>query len=385
MHIEISRQRLKLPLLPILAAIAFAALAVTATRVGRVQPGQLGVLVDNVSGRVHLRMEPGAVVYNGLITDFHLLDNSVQTLRLVRETGEEVQIKTDDGSDVTMDVEVNYRLMLDPEVLVRTVIPESGLSRERLVAAPARGRPAASQLVDAYKAKWVRDYARSVVRYAFGELDTKTFYNAEERDRRTHLAKDELNRLLNPHGIEIQQVVPDIFHFIEDFEKIIADTQAAEQEVESQMRKADAALQDQKRQEREAEALVQREIAAVQGELNKAVLVAEAEAARETKAAEAYAYTKQQQADAAFYQSRNQAQSLLAKAKAEAEGFRRLAGALAGDGATAVVKMEYAKVLTNALIRGLPYATDPRVQKVELSTPPASPATPADSAAGGKR
>ncbi len=383
MDIIINRKPVSIPVLPILTAIAVAILLFMSIRVGRVQGSQIGVLVNNLSGEVTIQMTPGAIVYNGLLTDFDILDNSVQTIRMVAEHGDEVRIKTDDGSDVTMDVEVNYRLIQDANLIRDKVIPESGVTQAVSTTSSGRGgrRSMSTELVDAYKAKWVRDYARSVVRYVFGELDTKTFYNAAERDGKTRASVSELNRLLNPHGIEVQQVVPDNFEFYSEFEKLIADTKAADEEVDSQKRKADAALEDQKKQETTATARANVEIATITGDLAKAILISEADAARETKAAEAYAYAQKQGADAGLYDAKNMAQSLLVKATAEAEGVRQLAASLSGDGGKNLVKMEYAKVLENAVINGLPYSTDPRIQKLEISGENDAPLK----AVGGKR
>ncbi len=383
MDIIINRKPVSIPVLPILTAVAVAILLFMSIRVGRVQGSQIGVLVNNLSGEVTIQMTPGAIVYNGLLTDFDILDNSVQTIRMVAEHGDEVRIKTDDGSDVTMDVEVNYRLIQDANLIRDRVIPESGVTQAVSATSSGRGgrRSMATELVDAYKAKWVRDYARSVVRYVFGELDTKTFYNAAERDGKTRASVTELNRLLNPHGIEVQQVVPDNFEFYSEFEKLIADTKAADEEVDSQKRKADAALEDQKKQETTATARANVEIATITGDLAKAILISEADAAKETKAAEAYAYAQKQGADAGLYDAKNMAQSLLVKATAEAEGVRQLAASLSGEGGKNLVKMEYAKVLEKAVINGLPYSTDPRIQKLEISGENNTPLK----AVGGKR
>lgn len=383
MDIIINRKPVSIPVLPILTAVAVAILLFMSIRVGRVQGSQIGVLVNNLSGEVTIQMTPGAIVYNGLLTDFDILDNSVQTIRMVAEHGDEVRIKTDDGSDVTMDVEVNYRLIQDANLIRDRVIPESGVTQAVSTTSSGRGgrRSMTTELVDAYKAKWVRDYARSVVRYVFGELDTKTFYNAAERDGKTRASVSELNRLLNPHGIEVQQVVPDNFEFYSEFEKLIADTKAADEEVDSQKRKADAALEDQKKQETTATARANVEIATITGDLAKAILISEADAAKETKAAEAYAYTQKQGADAGLYDAKNMAQSLLVKATAEAEGVRQLAASLSGEGGKNLVKMEYAKVLEKAVINGLPYSTDPRIQKLEISGENNTPLK----AVGGKR
>jgi hypothetical protein len=55
-------------------------------------------------------------------------------------------------------------------------------------------------------------------------------------------------------------------------------------------------------------------------------------------------------------------------ASAEAEGLGKLAASLSGEGGLNLVKLRYADVLKTARISGLPYSTDPRIQKVELNT-----------------
>ena len=316
---------------------------------------------------------PGASIYNGWATDFYSLDNTEQSYRMAGTGGlnDSVNIKTKDGADVSLDVAINYRLVADPSVIRDRVIPECGLEKVEMRVTQEdgrRGRATSSlELVDAYKLKWVRDYSRSVIRYKFGELTPKSFYVASERNIKAQESVEELNRLLQPHGIDVRLVVAERFSFYEEFENIINQKKAAEQEVKKQESLAKAATQAQKREETKATATANVAIARMEGQLRKAILEVEAEAAQGTKAAEAYAYKTQTQADAEFYKAKNEAQSILAKAKAEAKGLELLAQSLSGEGASNLVKLEYAKALRGARITGVPYATDPRIQKVEIS------------------
>jgi hypothetical protein len=353
--------------LPILAVVMVLGLAALTVSYGSIQGNQIGVLVNNVTGAVDVRTRPGAFLYIGLINDFYTLDNTVQTVRLVGP--DQVNIKTAGGADVNMDVEVNYRLVQDPVVIRDAVIPECGLEhRTEMQGRRDRGQSrVVSARVDAYKVKWVRDYSRTIVRYVFGELEASAFYVAARRDAQARASEAELNELLRPHGIEVLKVVPDEFHFYKEYEQIIADKKAADQEVENQVELAKKALEEQKKMETEANARAAVEIARMKGELQKEKLAAEADAAAATKAAEAYAISRKKAADAAYYKARNDAQSILATYEAEAEGMRQLAASLSGEGAINLVKLEYAKALANARIQGVPYATDPRIQKVEVS------------------
>lgn len=367
MDVIIKRRPVTIPILPIVALLILVILAFTAIRVGRIQGNQIGVLVDNWTGEIQVRQQTGALVYNGLLTDFYVLDNTTQTIRMIGQ--DQLKIKTAEGADVTMDVEVNYRLVQDPDVIREQIVNECGLgTRTEYQSGQGadRGNFYATR-VDAFKVKWIRDYCRTVIRYTFGELKAGDFYSATRRNDKARQSETELNRLLAPHGLEVTKVVPDEFHFYEDYEKIIADKKAADQEVENQEELAKKALEEQKKLQTTARAKATVEIATMEGELKKAKLSAEAEAIAAVKAAEAYAIAAKKGADAAFYQAKNEAQSILAVHQAEALGMSQLAASLEGAGGANLVKLEYAKALAGAVIRGVPYATDPRIQKVEVS------------------
>ncbi len=376
MDILTRRGPISVPVLPIVALLLMTVFLLSAMRIGRVQGNEIGVFVNLLTGNVTIETKPGAHVYNGLLTDFHVLDNTVETLRMAaNDRGEgDVNIKTEDGSDVSLGVELNFRLVQDPELIRTRVIPECGVGKTRFDFGPIKGQGQVAKVVDHYKAQWVRDYARAVIRYVFGELKTDEFYQASDRDKAARASEAAMNALLRPRGIEVLKVIPDRFRFYDEYERKIAEKKAADQEVESQKELARAASEAQKRKEVEATAQANVEIATMEGELRRAMVLANAEAEKNRLEAEAYALTTSAGADAELIQRTNDAKSLLARSEAEAEGLRRLAGSLAGDGAANLVKMEYAKALQQATIQGLPYATDPRIQKLDVTLPPAAKA-----------
>ncbi|MEZ5963870.1 MAG: SPFH domain-containing protein [Planctomycetota bacterium] len=369
MDIVIRRQPVSLPVLPILTVLILVVGSLITMRVGRIQGNEVGVLVNNLTGNIEVRTDPGALIYNGLITDFWAIDNSLQTIKMVETEG--VNIKTVDGADVTLDVEINYRLLQDPVVLRDRVVPECGIGKVTITvgSVDARGRALSrSEVVEAYKAKWMRDFARSIIRYKFGELKTDHFYDASERAQKALESVAEFNRLLNEHGIEVSQVIPDKFHFYSEYEEKIAEKKAADQEAQSQREKARAALEDQARQEAEARAQANVEIEQAKGNLRRDLLAAEAQAKKTVVTADAYLYETKTRADAELFRAKNQARSILAQAEATSQGMRQLATSLSGDGALNLVKLAYAKALAEARISGVPYATSPVVQRVDVGS-----------------
>ena len=101
-----------------------------------------------------------------------------------------------------------------------------------------------SGLADAYKYKWVRDYSRSVCRSVFGEMTTEEFYDASVRNIKAQKAMLELNELLQDYGIEITSVIAEKFSFHKEYEERIRAKKLADQEVEEQISKANAARQN---------------------------------------------------------------------------------------------------------------------------------------------
>ncbi len=379
MDIVIKRKVVSFPILPVVAGVFVLLMGFLAMSVGRIQANEIGVLVNNVSGNIEVVTSPGAHVYNGFMKDFFVLDNTEQSYRMAGEDA--VNIKTREGADVSLDVVINYRLVADPEIIKSRIVPECGLEQVqmRTITRNKRGRNSVvTASADAYKLKWTRDYARSIVRFRFGELVPTEFYDANRRNEKAAQAMKELNDRLNQHGIQVTIVVPEKFHFYAEYETMIEEKKEAEQEAKAQQSLAEAALEAQKREETKADALKNIAIAQMGGELKKAILEAEADAERELKGAMAYEYTTKTAADANFYKAKNEAKSLLALAEADASGLTKLAESLSGEGAKNLLKLQYAKTLSKARITGVPYSTDPRIQKVQIDTKD-------DSYFGGKR
>lgn len=364
MDIILNKKPVQLPVLPIVAAVFAVILLLMGMRIGKVQADEVGVFVNNLTGNVDVTTQTGSQFYSGLWTDFYSIKKTEQTIRM--EGDDAVRIKTKDGSDVSLDVFINYRLTNSAAVIKNAVIPECGADKvtPRQTSRGIRPKP-----MDAYRVKWIREYSRSIIRHVFGELATDDFYDAEERAKKGRQATTELNAALKEkHGIETTLVVPDKFRFYTEYMEKIAAKKAADQEVQSQIEEAAAALKTQEKETVTATAQANVEIAQMEGTLQQELLAMEAEAAKARLNVEAHAYSIKTDADAKFIKATNDAQAKLAIAKAEAEGLRKIAESLAGGGGANLVKLELAKALKGATITGVPYATDPRIQKVQIDT-----------------
>ncbi|HAV13583.1 MAG TPA: hypothetical protein DCX06_08870 [Opitutae bacterium] len=344
--LESFRGPLVLVLIAMIAVIVFLFQTV---RVQRVSGTEVGILVNNVTGDITVIAESGTNIYNGLLNSFHLLDMTVQRLEMVAQSNrgqrsgrDDLRIKTVDGSDVFLDLTINYQLRRD---MVEEVVTTSGLE-------------------DAYKYKWVRDYSRSVCRAVFGEMTTEEFYDASVRNQKAQTAMVELNTLLKPYGIEISSVIAEKFSFHKEYEERIRAKKLADQEVEEQISKANAARQNQIFRVVEATKKKEVVLASYAGEMEKLVVEATAKAEQDVKQAEAYVIDTELGADATFYQRDKNAQAILVKAQAEGEALTAMAQAYEGIGGFNLVKRAYAQKVGDMKITGQPFTIESKTERL---------------------
>ncbi|MBT4758735.1 MAG: hypothetical protein HOO08_10135 [Opitutae bacterium] len=361
MSVNFPNQRSQAPIHPALQgfkgslALLLIALAVMSIflvvsfRVQRVSGTEVGIKVNNVTGDITVIEKSGTNIYNGLLNSFHLLDMTVQRLEMVadpnrgeRSNRDDLRIKTVDGSDVFLDLTINYQLRRD---MVEETVTTSGLG-------------------DAYKYKWVRDYSRSVCRAVFGEMTTEEFYDASVRNQKAQMAMEELNKLLKSYGIEVSSVIAEKFSFHPEYEERIRAKKLADQEVEEQISKANAARQNQIFRVVEATKKKEVFLATYSGEMQKLIVEATANAERDVLDAEAYVIDTQLGADAKFYQRDKNSQGILVKAKAEGEALTALANAYQGIGGMNLVRRAYASKVGNMKITGQPFTIESKTERL---------------------
>ncbi|HIJ74643.1 MAG TPA: hypothetical protein HPP83_11135, partial [Candidatus Hydrogenedentes bacterium] len=296
-------------------------------RIEGVSGEQVGIKLNKLNGEIEVINKAGKEIYNGITHDFSVVDKTIQTLDMTELVGrgdrkgkDDLKVKTVDGSDVYVDLKVQYRIIPEmADVVVRT----SGLG-------------------EAYKKLWARDYVRSVCRNSLGELTTESFYDSSLRGAKVLEAKKVINEKLQPFGIEIDSlVIPRKPHFYAEYEEKIKKKKLADQGVLEQQSEALAAKQRQ--ETRIVEETNRKNVAVEQfeGQMKQLVIEAKAQATRAKKAADAYYNKVTIGAEAALYQMTQDAEGILAKKKAEAEGIEALKKALEGEGGRNMVKMEY--------------------------------------------
>ncbi len=339
-------------LIPVgIAFVLLAAFCFMTIRIDHVTGEQVGIMLDRFTGEITVIEESGAKIYNGIRHSFSVLDKTLQTLEMTETVGrgdrsgkDDLKIKTVDGSDVYVDIKVQYRIITTEADVVVT----------------------ASGLRDSYKEKWARDYTRATIRNYLGELTTEEFYDASKRDAKLVLAQNKINERLNPFGLNFDSIViPQRPQFYAEYEEMIKKKKLADQAVLEEQSKALAAKQ---RQQTMIVQETNRKNVAVEqyeGMMRQTIIDAEAEANRVRKDAEAYYEQVTINAAATLYEQIQTAEGITAQKTAEAEGISEMNKALSAPGGRNMVKLEYARKLQDISISGKPFTLEQHTDRFE--------------------
>jgi hypothetical protein len=246
--------------------------------------------------------------------------------------GNPVILKTRDGGDVSLDLIIQYRLISN---MADNVVKNTGIG-------------------NTYKEKWIRDYAKTICRYEFGELEIGEFPEAEKRRQKTQEASEELDRLLNQHGILMTSLNFIDYRYYREYAEKIQERRIADKEVQEQRSRGKAAKENQERVVTEETKKLDVAISRFRGQLYNMEIDAKAEAAKVKQEGIAYLLKAKFDADAEYERLRRDAEAILAVKEAEAAGILALRDALEGEGGRNLVKLEYAKRLREAKIIGTP-------------------------------
>ena len=243
------------------------------------------------------------------IRDFYTFDTKVQNLEMVAEAKrgdrserDDLQFKTTDGNDISMDVTVAW-----------TIDPKH---------APDLLQNVGTSAADV-KEKLVRPMARTLVRDVLNELDSESIYNSDKRFEKAEKAKTVLSEALASYGVIISQVILHEHRFAPEYEKVIHERKLAEQKAQQLKSETEAMTQEALRNLETARGKVASDIAQANGALEQAKLTADAE----------------------LFQQQQNADAILSERTAHATAIAKRNEALRGSGGRAMVKLKIAEAL----------------------------------------
>lgn len=303
------------------------------------QADQVAVIINNITGNITTIDHAGAIIYYPFIQDLYILDKSEQAAPMVSANisadypqGNPVILKTRDGGDVSLDLVIQYRLI---SKMADHIVQNTGTG-------------------NVFKEKWIWDYAKTICRYEFGELEIGEFPDAEKRNLKTMEAKKEIDRLLNPHGIIMTSLNFIDYRYYREYAEKIQERRIADKEVEEQTSRGYAAKENQERVVTEETKKLDVAVSRFRGQLYNMEINAKAEAEKVKQEGIAYLLKAKLDADAEYERLKKEAEAILAVREAEAAGILALRDAYEGEGGRNLVKLEYAKRLKDAMISGTP-------------------------------
>jgi regulator of protease activity HflC (stomatin/prohibitin superfamily) len=254
------------------------------------------------------------------INDWNTFDTKLQNLEMTiqadkgdRKSRDDLLFKTIDGNDISLDVIIEYQI--DPAkapFILQYVAPNNEEIRQKIV----------------------RTVARSKTRDIFGELKTEEFYVADRRELQAESAKAALQKILEPMGIIVKNVLTKDYRFNKEYQKAIEDRKIADQQAEKNKSAQRAAAEEYLRKLEDARGEVNKIVAIIDGEYQQAKI----------------------EADAYYEKQKLLAQAIEAEGIAEARGIEEMNKAMALTGGEALVKLKIAEALQGKKILLLPLA-----------------------------
>jgi regulator of protease activity HflC (stomatin/prohibitin superfamily) len=260
--------------------------------------------------------QPGATyAFPALITDWNVYNVALQNLEMTAGKGrgskDDIEFKTHDGNDISVDLTVAWKIdgAKAPYILERV----GGSTAE-------------------VKENLVRPTCRSVVRDVLNTMTSEEFYVSDKRFERAEKARELLAKVLAPEGVIIERVIMGEHHFHPEYEKVIHDKKLAEQTAERMVSEGHAAQQEALRNLETAKGQVNQKIATASGQLAQVRL----------------------HADADFFRSQREAEAILTEKRAHARGTEKQNQAMSGAGGRTMVKLRVAEALAGKQLIFLP-------------------------------
>lgn len=293
---------------------AVALMILMTTSFTAIAPGQVAVRINNLTGGTVTVTQPGWITrFPFGIHSVYVLDASPQTFSMHGAkqiddlTVGELTVRASDGSNFHFsDTTIIFQIAGDE---AQTVIRDAGDERNYL--------------------KWMRPYARSILRDEFGRESTISVSNPTKFGEATERAKARLNETLGPHGILVTQIVTPRPQFNDEYEKLIEERNKLGNQLEVIKSNLAAAQTSRERRLAEVNRDQNRLIQEKRTELESALATAIAAQADATREADTYKISKVAEGQAALSAAKQQAAELRGQLeanyrtrKAEIDAFR---------------------------------------------------------------
>lgn len=330
----------------------------------------VGIVVNNITGTITPYENGGMVLHLpfGLSTVNHV-DKATRNMFLTRAVkteehpdGEQVKIKTSDGSNVEADIELVYQIDVKRAFIAYRELVENSEVNADDNTTPSGGNRRGSQDPNNLE-QILRAVTRAEVRNQLGALDTASIADPNERTKKLHEVQKKLTAYFENMAVEIVSVNAQNFHFKKEYEDIILKRKSADQVLVNQdeFRKA-----EKKKRERivaEADKVKSNALAQLKGELAKRKLTAEGEAKRIVTKANQEAFQAETEGNIALANATQEAAAIKAEGEQKAEAMAKLFEAYE-KGGEGLVREALVKFYEGVTVSAKPYSPSDRVDQI---------------------
>jgi membrane protease subunit HflC len=317
---------------------------------------EVAVIVNYITGEEEVVRTPGVAFFIPWLNDAYVMDKSPNEFEMTGERDldynhvQELEVRASDGSKFRFDsLSLQYQLIPGDAALV---LQDSGPR-------------------DSFKRNWVRAFARAVLRDEFGRYSSEAIADPSNYMTATSESKIRLNKFLNPHGIEILQIITPKPIFVAEVEKAIEDRKNANQEVERLRIEQTKLVNELDRKLAETERTKASEYEEALGILGASKINAEKEQVKIEKSADAFKISQINEGKAEQLRKEAEARAFENAAIKSAEGLVARVKALEMRGEI-LVREELARLFQRVRFSVVPYRRDPSPVRVEHLLPPSS-------------
>lgn len=317
-----------------------------------VAPGEVAVIKNNLFGSPpEVKEQTGIILHLPFgMTDVYHLDKRNQVFEMSKEVSrgdrrdqDNVKIKVADGSNVEVDVKVEYRLRpAKADLIVQRIGPD-----------------------DAFKNKLLRGYTRAMIREAYGKLTLETISDPASRTGQNLIVKKLLNEDLEEFGLEVIQVNTTNFVFNSEYNRLVKEKKATAQDFLNQSAAQDQASKEQETKVASATREKNTALITAKGKADKRIVEASNRAKQLVFRAKGEAYSKEKDGDRSYEVAVAEAKAVEAEGLNTATGIQKLAEAYRRGG-LGLVKEAIARKLAGAKIKGRPYSYSEDIKRIKV-------------------
>ncbi|MCX7015972.1 MAG: SPFH domain-containing protein [Candidatus Sumerlaeota bacterium] len=340
------------------------------TGIDRVEPGEAAVVINNVLGSETVVTNVGYILHLPFhMTDVYKYDTEDRILGMAGEYAarrgapgaDTIRVKTRDGSNVDVDVEIKYHVIRS----------DDGLR----ALAHAFGDDQQLQQVG----QMMLALARSDVREILGYSLVSEITDAAQRQAKAVDVLHRMNEELAPFGLMVDSVSIRRPQLNEEYEALIKERMDADQVFRNQASAIEAARQQQQQEIAQATREKNTAIQAEKGIQRRRIIEAEGMAQQVKQRADGEAAKLRIEGDQVYTVALAEAKAVEAEGLSKAEGIRKLAEAYERGG-MALVREALAGKYLGRTINGRPYNISETVERVAVESPTATPKPPSKAA-----